>query len=486
MRSRETHDVRCAQSTGGANSTTRAKRGDLEVGLRFALESDTLEGASQSVPNAFLSGHATIPNNPLIAATVAALFKGGPKAAELLGGWSETAERRLVYRHIGRKRGQIVVYADLCGEDRSSTPSLAEQWAYVRSLSPLTVDVLMMILAQLCDPSQRGRAMYPTLSPVKVTVNRLLGYKRYSRWGLERAQFRASFADEIGRLQKLRFDVREYPGWDASIDRWNARGLDYFGDCIFEVGNAREKYCSERQDCLLEAAWLIRAGHWAEWWLNTRGTVWTSSVPNLLLTLDHRRNRGIELLAKKIGFHMLLLWGAVRSRYTFVRRVDHLLEDIGELVIPAQRDSHWAGRLRDRLDEALLRLQEIGLFAEVSWPDGWGPGDLDRGKGWVDHWLASNVRISRPGGPVVGDGGSEKVESVRRRRRRKRMAKPHPQLVGSEIRALRTGREMSLLNFAGQMGISTSYLSQIESGKRAVSENIIQRLKPWIGPSEPG
>lgn len=457
----------------------------LEAGRHHVLERDVLEGESQTAPNAFLSGNAAIPNNPLIASAVAALLKGGPRAADLLGGWSESPDGRLVYRHVGRKRGEIAVYADLCADDRAPLPSIADQWAYVRSLSPLTADVLLMVLAQLCDPSQRGRAMYPALSPVKVTVNRLLGYKRYSRWGLERAQFRTSFADEIGRLQKLRFDIRKYPGWDTTMDRWNARGLDFLGDCIFEVANARERYCAERENRLLEAAWLIRAGHWTEWWLNTRGTVWTSTIPNQLLTLDHRRNRGVELLAKKIGLHMLLLWGAVRTRYTFIRRVDHLLEDIGELVAPAQRDSHWAGRLRDRLDEALLRLQESSLFAEVSWPQGRGPGDLDRSKGWVDHWLASIVRICLPGGPVIGDSGVEKVESVRRRRRRKRIVKPHPPLAGFQIRALRTGRELSLLDFAGQMGISTSYLSQIESGKRAVNENIIQRLKPWIGSSEP-
>src|SRR5687768_7867475 len=130
------------------NSTKRAKRGDLDGGLHLVLEAHALEGASQSVPNAFLSGHATIPNNPLIAATVAALLKGGPKGAELLGGWVETPEGRLVYRHVGRKRGEIVVYADLGDDDRAPPPSLADQWAFVRSLSPLTADVLMMILAQ--------------------------------------------------------------------------------------------------------------------------------------------------------------------------------------------------------------------------------------------------------------------------------------------------------------------------------------------------
>jgi DNA-binding transcriptional regulator YiaG len=438
---------------------------------------------SPSTTNAFIGGQAAIPNNPLVAAALAAILKGGAKAGELLGGWTEQ-DGRVAYRHIGRKRGEIEVHAELRASD-GAPASTEEQWAFVKTLSPLTADVLVMVLAQLCDPSHRGRAMYPSLLPIKVTANRLLGYKCYNRWGLERAQCRASFADEMRRLQSLRFDVRDYSGWDASIGRWNPRGLSVFDERLFEVAGERELSCAEQPDRLLDIAWMIRAGRWAEWWLNTRGTVWTSSIPARLLTLDHRRNRGIELLAKKIGLHMLLLWGAVRSRYSFGRRIDHLLEDIGELVAPAARDCHWAGRLRDRLDEAMLRLQECGLFAEVSWPNGRGPGDLDRSKGWVDHWLASVVHIRRPGGAASEEQTGAHAERTRKRRRRCRPAIKVPEMAGAEIRALRRERDLSQISLAERLGISTSYLSQLETGKRSLNEKMRVRLQPWIGAPEP-
>lgn len=454
---------------------------DLGASTEAVGEGGALESISSSVPNAFLGGDAIFPNNPLVAAAVAAILKGGSRASELLGGWSETEDGRVVYRHLGRKRGEIEVYLDL-GADRGGLVSTAvDQWAFIRTLTPLTADVMMMVLAQLCHPSHRGRAMHPTLAPINVTTNRLLTYKRYSRWGLERAQCRTNFAEEIRRLQCLRFDVRDYPGWDASIGRWNPRGVSVRGDRVFEIAKAYPLCHGETDGRIVDAAWAVRPGNWSEWWLNSRGTVWTSSIPERLLALDHRRNRGIELLAKKIGLHMLLLWGAVRSRYLFERRIDHLLEDIGELVAPAARDCHWAGRLRDRFDEALLRLQECGLFAEVSWPGGRGPGDLDRSKGWVDHWLSSAVQILRPRPATTAKASPQGADSIRKRRRRKRSALIVPAIAGEEIRSLRNQREMTQFSLAGRLGISTSYLSQIETGKRAVNENVRVRLEPWIG-----
>lgn len=422
-----------------------------------------------SVPNAFLAGRATIANNPLVAAAIAAVLKGGAKAPALLGGWTVDGDGRVVYRHVGKKRGEILAYFELGegAEERRTARPIEDQWAFVKSLNPLTADVMIMALAQLCDPSRRGKPMYPSLMPVSVTANSLLRYKRFTRWGRERSQCRTNIQQEMRRLQKLRFDVRQYPGWDVAIQRWNPRGVGALGDRLFEVVDANEIRGAISTDRVADLAWLIRPGQWAQWWLNAQGKVWTSAVPGLLVTLDHRRNRGIDVLAKKIGLNMLLLWGAVRSRYEFERRIDHLLEDIGELPVHGARDCHWAGRLRERFDEAMLRLRENGIFAEVSWPGGHGPGDPDRNKGWVDHWLAARVHIRRPGLPII-----EREVSAQRVGAAKRRRKKPPQAI-------------SQLSFAYRMGVSTSYLSQIETGKRAIIPTMQLRLQPWIAASEP-
>jgi DNA-binding transcriptional regulator YiaG len=325
--------------------------------------------------------------------------------------------------------------------------------------------------------------MYPCLTPVSVAAKYLLRSKQYTRWGDERARLRVSIGEEIERLRKLRFEVRRYPGWDVATQRWNARGASIAGDRLFEVVREPSAADSESSGRRAEPAWLIRPGHWAQWWLNAQGKVWTSAMPEALLGFGHCRNRGIDVLAKKIGFNMSVLWGALRARHRFDRRIDHLLEDVGEIPAPAERDCHWAGRLRDRFEEAMLRLQENGVFAEVAWTGGRGPGDLDRNKGWVDRWLASAVQIRRPGyRPPETAGPSTK--SVAHKRARKKPAADPPGLTGSAIRMLRTNKEMSQLSFAGELGISTSYLSQIETGKRTANAKLLLRLQPWITTSE--
>jgi hypothetical protein len=63
-----------------------------------------------AVPPAFSDERGTIPANPLIAAGMAALWKGGPKARYLQGGWQASETGRPLYQHRGRKGGRILVY----------------------------------------------------------------------------------------------------------------------------------------------------------------------------------------------------------------------------------------------------------------------------------------------------------------------------------------------------------------------------------------
>ncbi len=130
-------------------------------------------------------------------------------------------------------------------------------------------------------------------------------------------------------------------------------------------------------------AWFVRAGQWAYWWMNAQGRVWVTRLARTLLELDHRTNRGSAVMAKKIGQHTTLLRGALRHCTVLERRIEHLLADVGELPTAAARGSHWAGRVRERFDKAMLALVKADVFASVDWPEGFGPGDSNRNKGWV-------------------------------------------------------------------------------------------------------
>jgi len=116
--------------------------------------------------------------------------------------------------------------------------------------------------------------------------------------------------------------------------------------------------------------------------------------------LDHRTNRGASVLAKKIGLSTTMLWGAARRRSVIERRICSLLESIGELPRDEHRTGHWAGRMCDRFDDALLILQDAGVLGQIEWPDEFRPGSFHRTKGWVDPWLSSKIRVHRLESPV--------------------------------------------------------------------------------------
>jgi DNA-binding XRE family transcriptional regulator len=432
--------------------------------------------------NAFPDGWGKIPNNPLIAAAIASLFKGGSNARDLMGGWVPDAEGRLTYRHLGKRGGQIVIYPDTAAViARQNGSGIDKQWAFVEGFSPLTVDVLLAILAQVCEPSLGNKPKFPLLAPVPITASAILRYKDLRRWGSEGRQLRQRVDEEILRLQGLRFDVHQFPAWDPDMNRWNAKGVSVIGDRLFDIVDSQTYQRGGETRSRSEIVWLTRIGHWSQWWMNAQAKVWMGAIPRRILEFDHRRNRGSSLLAKKISLNTMVLWGAVRSRGSMERRIDHLLEDIGELPNLDARDSHWGGRVRDRFDEAILQLQEDGIFGHVEWPQGHEPGGADRVKGWVEAWLASKIVLTRPG--VFGDN-TVALRRTKKRRVARQSKEPAELRRGSVIRSMRMGRNITQSRFAGELGISAAYLSQIENEKRAVSKVLLGRIAEWARANE--
>jgi hypothetical protein len=151
----------------------------------------------------------------------------------------------------------------------------------------------------------------------------------------------------------------------------------------------------------MEPAWLVRAGHWAYWWMNAQARVWVGRTARALLGLDHRANQGAAAIARKIARRTTLMGGSLRGHDVVARRIDRLLADIGELPAPEARDQNWADGVRGPLEEAMSALAEAGVLAAVDWPDGYGPDDHDRPEGWVGRWLAAKVFITLPHRPLA-------------------------------------------------------------------------------------
>lgn len=439
------------------------------------------------VPNAFVGGVAQIPNNPLIAAAFTAIFKGGPRARALINGWEIDQDGIIKYRHIGRRGGEIAIYFDV-GKDTAANRGalVAKQIALIEAFNPLTADTLLSVLAQICERGSGNRSFYPLTTPVLISTNAVLKYKGVKRWGWERSDLRRRIKQELELLGRLRFDVLQFPSWDPAIKSWNHKGVSVVGDKIIDLMDGDEiAVVLNNREKLLDATWTVRIGHWGRWWLNAQAKVWLGEVPQNLMEFDHRANRGASNLAKKIGISTTVLLEALKSRGYVERRVDHLLEAIGELPIMEARDSHWAGRTRDRFDEALMRLQEAGVFGKVTWLSAVGPGDLDRNKGWVEQWLGSKIRIYRKDAALRPD--EEDPPKSNRQYGRRKVRRPNgasaesPFGTGTSIRKQRIASSMTQSQLAKKLNISNAYLSKIENQKVPVTKAIMQRIASYLG-----
>lgn len=460
---------------------------EQEVAFLWNLRDNNLPETSEIalVPHAFSGITGKLPNNPLIAAGLGAIWKGGPRARTLVGGWSETENGNPIYQHAGGRGGRILIYPNLPRNAASPLPAAEALWNFVESLNPFTSDVALAVLAQLCEPSMGNKPKYPLLESVRISSDAILRYKGIQRWGLERQLLQERVFEEMERLRTLHFNVEKYPARNPKTGKWEPEGASWQGDRLFDIVKVEQYQKSLHGDReQIEVSWLVRAGQWAYWWLNAQGRVWIARMARVLLELDHRETRGSAVMAKKIGQRITLLDGTLQPGTLSPLRIDHLLESVGELLSPEKRDKNWAGRTRERFDEAMLKLQEVGVFGRVEWPDGCTPGDLDRNKGWVEKWLAARVQITLPEAPPELPKDKPPALPLPRRQRKSqpRPRKPiaEQQVDGPAIRQARMERGWSQEALARYLDISTPYLSQVENGKRLPSKALVGRIYAWL------
>lgn len=459
---------------------------DQEVAFLWDLLTD-LPGISRiaPIPDAFPDEIGRLPNNPLVAAGMAAIYKGGPRAQILLGGWRENEAGRPIYQHTGVRGGRILIYPNLVQSAADPLMTTENLWKFIRSLNPFTGDVALAVLAQLCEPSLGDKPKHPLLESVRISADSILSYKGIQRWGMERRLLQKRVFEEMERLRALYFDVEKWPAWNPKTGKWDPTGVSWQGDRLFDIVKVemyQESLFEEREQ--IEVSWSVRAGQWAYWWLNAQGRVWISRMARVLLDLDHRENRGAAVMAKKIGQRVALLDGAIQPGMLNPLRIDHLIESVGELPMPEERVKNWAGRTRERFDEAMLKLQEVGVFAKVEWPDDYGPGDPDRSKGWVEKWLTAHVQITLPKTPpeLPKDEPRALPEPQRQRKpgpRSKKMI-AEQQIDSTTIRKTRIERGWSQEALAQYLNVTQACLSQVETGKRLLSKGLMDKLCVWL------
>lgn len=312
-----------------------------------------------------------------------ALFAGGPNANQSESGWRRHKSGAPYYDFWSGSGGRIRVWIEAPDHDTA--------WRDVASYGALTADVAVTLLACLASDSLRASTCAPRRESVWLGGSAVLYAKNYKRFGAERLEFVQVIDAAIERVLNLRFDILNYPGFDPVSRTWKRDGVTRYGVALFEIDQDHTPAAND--NCTGAAP--LRFGVWADHWLHAAGPMWVSPMPEELIRLDHRNSRGADVLAKKFGILMSLSWGATRDEKRQVHDVRSLLRRIGELRRPGAHDAHYGGRLADRFEEALLRLQETSVF-EASIRSETAQAARREGRRWFDDWLDAKVSVARP------------------------------------------------------------------------------------------
>jgi DNA-binding XRE family transcriptional regulator len=150
-------------------------------------------------------------------------------------------------------------------------------------------------------------------------------------------------------------------------------------------------------------------------------------------------------------------------------RVATLLAAIGVTV-----DRRHPGRTRARLERCLETLLADRVIAAWQY-DRWDEGHATR-QGWVDHWLQATILIEPP--EVI----QQQYQHLAQHEAATRVALPAPDSLGERLKRRRRQRGLTLIQAAEQLGISPSYLSRLEQGRRGHSlPTAVQRpLDAWL------
>lgn len=150
-------------------------------------------------------------------------------------------------------------------------------------------------------------------------------------------------------------------------------------------------------------------------------------------------------------------------------QVSTLLAAIGVPV-----DHRHPARTRARLEHALdtlLRDHVIAAWQYAQWEEA-----LASRPGWMDHWLQATIMIEPP------DVIQQQYERLAHHEATVRAALPTADTLGARLRRQRRRRGLTLIQAAEQLGLSPSYLSRLEQGRRGdrLPSAVLRHLEEWL------
>jgi DNA-binding XRE family transcriptional regulator len=258
----------------------------------------------------------------------------------------------------------------------------------------------------------------------------------------------------------------------------------------------------------------IFAGQWAHYWLNTvkdgQHYEWTSLATQVLLQLGDNRT---EQAAKRFGALLLTMPGAT-GVFKTTQEDTHagVLDAIGELLKDeyrgmvegeSQKGQDWGRRMEQLLyggEDSHGNYQQgmfpllvaLGLLDSFEKP----VAELDagdKGRGWVDRWLALSVRWTSSA--AAARMKAAELETAQKAVIEQRVTKPkRPRGTGKTKKALAVaqyfdqttinaiyaayrGRNWTQMTFAKELGIARSTLSNVLNRREAPSPELAAKIR---------
>jgi len=399
-------------------------------------------------------GELPVPTNPVIMATLRAIFAGGPRPR-----WQSNSFGRPYYRHDARD-GKISLFFESPPDFKSffhpyyiSTPRMDFVYSgklrqIVSSLSVETADVFLILMSRI------ARLSHPLTGIARIGLEEIAKLRGVNlRHGSSRALFE-DFRQEVLRLSDMRLTMS-----------WK----DYRGGGTVSLGRERPDRLLDILDMEYEkdgrtwTAFRFRCGQALSHFLDPEGLRWIGYYSHSLLRL----NPYTDAFTKKLGTYWIMLGiiaGKKGQQPAATPRT--ILNFCGEGI-----HGQAPGRTVDAFIRAHERLAEIGVLESLPVLE---PPDRERGyfREWIDRPLS--VKLSNhlwrireiPRGKIAP------------RRRKQREAIPFVpatvrelQANPSLIRQLRAERMLRQEELARSLGVTRQTLSGYERGLRPLPED---------------
>ena len=340
-------------------------------------------------------------------------------------------------------------------------------WQWREELSDQDADVMDAIAATWI---QAGPKAASERVPIRIdALLRLRGLKEKKdgsgeRYGFERKQ-RTALWRSLLRLQEIWIDVAEAKVVENDRRGRRRRRTRTLQSRAFIL---TDRVGQRRLDGTMDVeAILVAPGEAFGRFLLGPGRQ-VALLSSKALAYDPKRRQSEKRLTRFFAWQWRI--GAKSGTFTRKYRVCTLLSETGLETTDGKRSR--PNRARKRLEEGLDLLQEDGVIAHWQYADGWDETRLPS-RGWAERWKEARIAVEAP--DIIKDAYRQLEQAPKRAELETKAT-----TWGTRIRDRRVALKISQAVAAEQLGISQSYISQLERGRKDPPQGLRKRFEEWL------